>query len=348
MNAADNKHEEPMPIIEGPGKQLRDIRVAKELDINRIASLLHLNVGLLKALEADDFSALPGTVFVQGYLKNYARLLDTPAEPILEAFRQFRPQVEEKMDLKAAKLKHEVRSSHTVVRLITWLLVIGIIALVVTWWRGYLQWPIDLGIETSGTLNEQQLEDGRSDQTPPGEMNGSVSLPPLLGKPEILDAPLSETSASDESGNQPETAAEPELAAIPVIPVIEESASIGQTESPVVAETEQAMPEATETPVVAVPETVEMPAEETPAPATVNRIEVSFLDACWADIRDASGDFRVAGNKAAGERFVLTGVPPYTMVFGNAAAVKVTVSGEAYDLTPYTRGNVARLTLDPR
>jgi cytoskeleton protein RodZ len=190
MNAAENKHEEPMPIIEGPGKQLRDIRVAKDLDIGRIASLLHLNVAMLKALEADDFSLLPGTVFVQGYLKNYARLLDTPVEPILDAFQQFRPQGEEKMDLKAAKIKHEVRSSHTVVRLITWLLVIGIIALVVTWWRGYLQWPIDLGLETNGTPSEQQSEVVQADEAPPVGINGTMSLPPLLGKPEILDAPL--------------------------------------------------------------------------------------------------------------------------------------------------------------
>lgn len=345
MNAADNKHEEPMPIIEGPGKQLRDIRVAKDLDINRIATLLHLNVALLEALEADDFSALPGTVFVQGYLKNYARLLDTPVEPILEAFRQFRPQGEEKMDLKAAKIKHEVRSSHTLVRLITWLLVIGIIALVVTWWRGYLQWPIDLAIQTNGAPGEQQLDTDRSSEPPPGEMNGSVALPPLLGKPEILDAPLSEGLASGESGDLTESATAPELAETPVS---EEVTDPVQTESPVVAETEPVIAKTTETPVVAAPTVVEMSADAAPATVIAEQVAVLFSDVCWTDIRDASGDYRWVGNKAAGERLVLNGRPPYTMVFGNAVAVKVTVSGELYDLVPYTRGNVARLTLDPR
>jgi cytoskeleton protein RodZ len=98
---------------------------------------------------------------------------------------------------------------------------------------------------------------------------------------------------------------------------------------------------------VAAPEPVQAPVDE-PEPVLANRVEVFFTDACWADIKDSSGDYRVAGNKAAGERILLGGEPPYKMVFGNAAAVKITINGETYDLEPYTRGNVARLTLDPR
>jgi cytoskeleton protein RodZ len=167
----------------------------------------------------------------------------------------------------------------------------------------------------------------------------------LLGKPEILDAPLSETSASNEPGSQAETVVPPELAEIPIS---EEAARSVQPESPAVAETERVVTESTESPAVAVSAAAEKTTDEPPVPGVINKVEVLFSDACWTDIRDASGDFRSVGNKAAGERFVLGGVPPYKMVFGNAAAVKITVSGESYDLAPYTRGNVARLTLDPR
>ncbi|MCW8889847.1 MAG: DUF4115 domain-containing protein [Sedimenticola sp.] len=345
MNAADTNPEETKAVIEGPGKQLRDIRMAKELDVNRVAGLLHLNVSMLKALEADDFSELPGTVFVQGYLKNYARLLDTPVEPILDAFHHFRPEVEEKMDLKAAQVKHEVRSSHTVVRLFTWLIVIGIIALVVTWWRGYLQWPIDLGLESTATAVQQQEEPVR-DEMQPGQMNGSMPLPALLGKPEILDAPVAESSESVDSAESVE------LAETTVASVETETSEVSSSEQaervsqPVENESTQSdIPAvAEETVAVTEPDTAAVPVSE---PATLTKVEVQFADACWADIKDASGLFRLAGNKAAGERYALGGEPPYTMVFGNAAAVTLLVNGEAFDLAPHTRGNVARLTLNP-
>ena len=35
------------------------------------------------------------------------------------------------------------------------------------------------------------------------------------------------------------------------------------------------------------------------------------------------------------------------MVLGNAAAVKIYVNGRVFDVTPFSRGNVARFTLDP-
>ena len=44
---------------------------------------------------------------------------------------------------------------------------------------------------------------------------------------------------------------------------------------------------------------------------------------------------------------MLGGSPPYKLVLGNASAVSITVDGKPFDLTPYIRGKVARLTLNP-
>lgn len=340
MNAADTNQEEPKAVIEGPGKQLRDIRMAKELDVNRVAGLLHLNVSLLKALEADDFSQLPGTVFIQGYLKNYARLLETPVEPILEAFRHFRPEADEKMDLKAAQVKHEVRSSHTVVRFFTWLIVIGIIALVVTWWRGYLQWPIDLGMESSSSADQTQAE-SVPEEVQTGQIDGSMPLPALLGQPEILDAPLAESAESEEPLSNEDAPAEVTVSDRPEAVSTEPAEPIDSPENNEVVAEEAPLP---------VAEAVEVSEQETttiPEPVSTAKVEVRFSDACWADIRDATGSFRLAGNRSAGERYTLGGEPPYKIVFGNAAAVTLMVNGAEYDLAPYTRGNVARITLNP-
>jgi len=338
MNAADHTEEalEP-PVIQGPGKQLREIRIAKEMDINRVASLLHLNVSMLEALEADNFSELPSSVFVQGYLRNYARLLDVPVASILEAFHQYRPADEETTNLKATQIRHEVRSSHTVIRLITWLIVIGIIGLVLTWWRGYLQWPLDLGLETGGQAVELQAgtPPSAADSQPLAE-DGTVILPALVDKPEILDAPMAEPTASagsvtDES-QRPTDMALPESIADQAVSV-EEPPQV--SEGVVVESMDNTLPQSAATGATAEP-------AQTQASRT---IKIRFSGASWTDIKDASGSYRVIGNKTAGDSLVLAGEAPYKMVFGNAAVVAILVDGTAYDLTPHIRGNVAKFTL---
>lgn len=332
MNAAENTEEAPdTPVIQGPGKQLRDVRVAKEMDINRVASLLHLNVSMLEALEADDFSKLPSAVFVQGYLRNYARLLDVPVGPILDAFHLHRPAEEENANLQPAEIKREVRSSHTLIRLITWLIVIVSIGLVVTWWYGYLQWPLGGRAESDSQAIAQPVDPSPAElDRPLVAEDGSVTLPALLDKPEILDAPVPGTdeSTGTTSGESSGSGAldSGQMAAEPA------GTGAGGAEDTPLAES------------ATVSESPATTAEPDPV-VTSAAVSVSFSDACWTDIKDASGSYRVIGNKVAGDRLVLAGEAPYQMVFGNAAAVTVTVDGEPYDLAPHIRGNVAKLTL---
>ena len=80
-----------MPQVEervGPGRRLSDTRQAANLSLGEVASRLHLDLDTIRALEADDYDRLPAPTFVRGYLRGYARLLDLPPGPILEAFDQ--------------------------------------------------------------------------------------------------------------------------------------------------------------------------------------------------------------------------------------------------------------------
>ncbi|WP_260295110.1 RodZ domain-containing protein [Sedimenticola hydrogenitrophicus] len=342
MNAADHNQEVHEPVVQGPGKQLREIRLARNLDINQVAGLLHLNVSLLEALEADDFSKLPSPVFVQGYLRNYARLLDVPVTPILDAFQHYRPVADETMHLKASQIRHEVRSSHTVVRVITWLIVIGIIALVVTWWRGYLQWPISLGLEGDNPPVAQQAGDPPPvTESQPVAPDGTVTLPPLAERPEILDAPVSDSAAplGSTPSRRPDDQTTRERSDAP-------PATLEEMPQPAVSDSAAPSDDVAQgraADVTVAGEVVTPGADQPPATA---QVQVSFSEACWTEIRDATGGYRVIGNKTAGERLMLAGEAPYQMVFGNASAVSILVNGSAYDLAPHTRSNVARFTLD--
>jgi transcriptional regulator with XRE-family HTH domain len=57
------------------GKYLRSAREARGIDLREAAQLTRISLQYLKALEAEDFSKLPGAVFVRGFLKNYSKFL---------------------------------------------------------------------------------------------------------------------------------------------------------------------------------------------------------------------------------------------------------------------------------
>ena len=68
-----------------PGQRLRQAREALNLSQRDVARQLHLNEGLIQALEDNNEQALPAKTYLLGYLRNYARLLNLPADEIIEA-----------------------------------------------------------------------------------------------------------------------------------------------------------------------------------------------------------------------------------------------------------------------
>ena len=71
-----------------PGAVLAAARAAQALTVENVAGRLKLASFQIKAIEADDFSTLPGAVFARGFVRNYARLLNLDAEPLMLAMAQ--------------------------------------------------------------------------------------------------------------------------------------------------------------------------------------------------------------------------------------------------------------------
>jgi cytoskeleton protein RodZ len=65
----------------------------------------------------------------------------------------------------------------------------------------------------------------------------------------------------------------------------------------------------------------------------------------WIEIRDSLDRMLVASLNPAGSERVVRGRPPYSLVIGNAANVRVTYGDKPVDLAPHTRHDVARLTV---
>jgi len=68
------------------GTYFRNAREARGLDLRDAAQQTRISINYLKALEEEDFSKLPGEVFVKGFLKNYARFLRLPEEEVVRRY----------------------------------------------------------------------------------------------------------------------------------------------------------------------------------------------------------------------------------------------------------------------
>lgn len=74
-----------------PGRVLQAERLRRRLELDAVARQLRLSLTQVSALEGDDYEKLPGTTFVRGFIRNYARILDLDAEPLLARYELLHP-----------------------------------------------------------------------------------------------------------------------------------------------------------------------------------------------------------------------------------------------------------------
>jgi cytoskeleton protein RodZ len=328
MNAAEEADDiaaESQP--KGPGERLKSAREAAGLELERVADRLHLKVTQVEALERDSYDDFAARVFVRGYLRNYARLVNLPVDSVLATFDAVYPDPDRPLQLKpVGSHKPQVSSRHGVVRLISWLLLLAVIGLFLVWWAGYLELNgDDVGGQVSSPVSEPAAPD---EAGLPAMPEGELTLPPVPAAEPPPDQP------SDQPADQPPVTEQ----SAPPVPAVDQPVD----EPPAPANLAAAPTADTE---------VEPQRSPPPAPgaAAVSPAQVvlSLVGPCWVEIRDSSNSFRLIGAFEAGTRRVLEGQPPYRILLGNAPMARLTVGGEPVDLAPFMRGQVARLTLDP-
>lgn len=154
---------------------------------------------------------------------------------------------------------------------------------------------------------------------------------PLASAPAARPAPAAPPVAQAETRGTAMTAA-------PAIPVkIEEPATPD-------ASLEPATPVLSEAP--AAPEAVPAANEAPAIPDGHRRIEFEFQRESWVEIRDRAGKRLTSQVNPPGTRKVVEGEPPFSVVIGNAAHVRVIYRDAPVDLKPHSKGDVARLTLE--
>lgn len=88
------------------------------------------------------------------------------------------------------------------------------------------------------------------------------------------------------------------------------------------------------------------PLSQQPATAPgLGRLAFVFERESWVQVRDRDGKTILLRHNPAGTAQQVEGLPPLTLVIGNAHGVKLTYNDRAVDLSPHTQADVARLTL---
>lgn len=333
--------------LDGPGRRLQKQRMRLGLEQSTVAAQLHLNLSVIESIEQEDYDALPGLVFVKGYLRNYAKLVGIPDEEILDALLKHYPAARSETIDQAPKvsLKPEIKSDHQVIKWVSWVVVLGLIGLAVLWW-----------------VDEYGLQPLQPNGVPGIEMNGETTQPAS----EIMDPDVPamdfEQAATEPMMKQPSIPSEPEILPEPTAVVIEqvepdvevipEPAPIVQEETAPVEQILMPQPE----PANLAPQTVVSPAPlvEPTQPAEVaqskpeSRLVFRFTGRCWTEVRNASGRALIIGEMKDGVvKTIEASQGPFKITLGDVRVVSLSIDGESFDFTPYLRGNVARFNLDP-
>jgi cytoskeleton protein RodZ len=108
-----------------PNERLRAAREQSGMNIDDVAHALHLERDVILALESADYDLLGAPVFVRGYLRSYARLLDLPEDEIVSAIKT--PDIESE-EFKTLSMTTEVRPGANLASFVLWL-VVGFVVL---------------------------------------------------------------------------------------------------------------------------------------------------------------------------------------------------------------------------
>jgi len=74
--------------MESIGELLQQEREQRGITLVEVASKTKISIGMLKAIEANDFTQIPSEVFARGYVLSYAKCLGLNEKEIFERFRE--------------------------------------------------------------------------------------------------------------------------------------------------------------------------------------------------------------------------------------------------------------------
>lgn len=332
------------------GATLKAAREAAGLSLDAVAQQLKLAPRQVQALEDDDYQHLPGRTFVRGFARNYARYVHLDPDALLALLpgAEAAPALERPTLAPTRRPMGELPVEGVARRsALRWLIPLLLLCVVVA--AGFYEY----------TRQQAALRAGAEAPAPTAPTQETAPVPATVPAP--ASAPASGPAsgrASGPDGAPPQDAAPAAAPATPPVPgtrstplpnPLTGSPAAGTTAADAPAAAAPATPGPAQPPqpaASAAPDARTAAAAGTSAAAAGQApLVLAFKGRSWVEVRDASGHVVLQSTEAAGAIRAVSGTPPLQLALGNAAQVDVTFRGQPVDLRPYTRGNVARISL---
>ena len=341
-----------------PGGLLRRRREQRSLSVAEVAKRLHLDAGIIEALEKDDYARIASPVYARGYLASYARLVEADSERISALFDSIAP-AEPPAIAPAVKPPMQVSSSHQGLRMLSYLIALGLIVLFVIWYRGHFSavtLPVDMTMDEAPPAPAAPAVAPAALPAPVTDMASVAPVEAGAPRPETqAGVPRPQTQAVTGADSMP-----PALAPAPFVAALAGEAA---DEAESVQEAGQAAPQTSQTgppppeineaappSSVAAPENTEADETETsiaPAapPVAPDSLRLTFSDDSWVEVYDADENRLFRDLALSGEEHLIEGVAPFRILFGFAPGVTAEFNGERVEHAAYARYGIARFTL---
>jgi len=315
----DQPAAEQAPAVE-IGSRLSAAREQRNLTLENAASMLHVDVAVLKNLESDNFEALGAAVYVRGHLRKYATILGLPAEELLAVYQAQAVQ-EDVTPIVSEGMAMSRRRRGKGLWLLLILSALAVVVALLAWW-----WLV---LREDSTVASAPIE-----QASPREL--PVPVPVAASEPAPTarqsDAPAEIVQASEDSSATESAASEPQPAPAGGQDVAASSLAVAdQADVPTaVAEDEVAPPPLAQEPVGALATLV-----------------FEFAEDSWVEVYDGTGQRVLYGLFNSGTRRQLSARGPFSVYLGFARGVSISLDGQPYEVpASMFRGNTARFNID--
>jgi cytoskeleton protein RodZ len=319
-------------VVASLGAVLQAARNEKKLSQQDVSDSLRYSVKQIDALERDAFDLLPDAMITRGFIRNYARLLEIDAAPLLDIYRQLSPtQTPNHLGVNASMQPVQLTKDNK-----PWLVYILGSILVLFFllaWFVYLEYlpeqfklPENEAQQSTTSTTDQPVDAQHSLEMPLPE----VALP--AAERQSDDAPLAAEDATMTSqtveGQQSQPTPQVNMQSQQVTPLpIAEPIIPAKSESAIKSESQ-------------------VKVESKASALTAKKVSMAVTEETWVRVSDKTGQILYESTLNAGDTQLLSFQPPFNVIIGNAKAATVNVSGQAVDLAGYTRNNIARISLE--
>ena len=370
---SEHKDEQP---LSGPGQVLVQGRTTLGMSREQAADVLNLPLRVVRAIEENDASKLPDRVYVNGYVRSYAKLLDLAAQPLIDAWWAQHAEQQTEVPVEAlTETSSSAAAAASPFKMGRWV----IIALVLS--AGFVYFVTtnreDAGeakaavvgvaaapqapppISSSGSASEVLVEQSvpmsarfstapqeQAAQTPAAEKADRVgSEVALLANEDAQEPPQSANTEAAASESLAAQSAALEEAANTVEVV--EGQAVNAEATTITAATDTDQGNNLEDVAAAVPEKEAAKAFALPRLTEFgnNTIDLAFAADCWFEIRNLQSELLYADLGRAGQSRQYIGDGPFALKLGFSSGVSLSYNDAAIDLTQYTRRNIANVAL---